>query len=344
MKRVTVRKRIAESRRRDGPRSAPHPEGMRPRFAVSSFRASAILFLTSLVFSCRPDFGERESFVDRAQVLAVRIDPPEAKPGELVTATLLVASPAGPIESPPASWAFCATPKLLTENGSVSAACLAAGVVAIGEGDGAVSSTLPPTGCFDFGPETQSAEVRPRDADVTGGYFLPIRARVRAVSGAEPITAFGFARLGCNLPNAPADAVVAFRAHYKSNVNPALLPVEARLDGATTPLALDQVPRAAHVVFRASWKPEDAETFAVFDVGSQTVVTRRESLRVSWFTTAGSFDRDRTGRTGDEGNEPESFTDNTWTAPDDARAAQLWLVLRDARGGVAFTTFAVRTQ
>lgn len=306
--------------------------------------AALCLLLACLPGACKPDFGERESFVDRAQVLAVRIEPPEAKPGEPVTATLLVASPGGPIETPPASWAFCATPKLLTENGSVSAACLAAGaggVVAIGDAPGGVSAVLPPSGCFDFGPETQSAEVRPRDADVTGGYFLPIRARVAALSGAEPLTAFGFARLACNLPNAPADAVTAFRAQYKSNRSPVLRPIEAHLEGGAAPLALDQVPRGAHVVFRAGWNAEDAETFALFDVASQTVVTRRESLRVSWFTTAGSFDRDRTGRTAEE---PETFTENTWTAPDDARAAQLWVVLRDARGGVAFTTLALTTR
>ena len=79
------------------------------------FRGFALLLLTVLLLSCRPDFGERESFVDRAQVLAVRIDPPEAKPGEPVTATLLVASPSGPIESPrhvsaPAWWRSAKAP------------------------------------------------------------------------------------------------------------------------------------------------------------------------------------------------------------------------------------------
>lgn len=299
------------------------------------------LLLALLPGACKPDFGERESFVDRAEVLAVRVEPPEAKPGDLVTTTLLVASPEGPIAGAPASWAFCATPKLLTENGSVSAACVGTGVVPIGDAPGGIGALLPGSGCFDFGPETQSAEVRPRDADVTGGYFLPIRARVTAASGREPLTAFGFARLTCNLPNAPADAVTAFRAQYKANRNPVLLPVTARLAGSTAPLALDQVPRGAHVVFRAGWNAEDAETYALFDVTSQTVVTRRESLRVSWFTTAGGFDRDRTGRTGEEA---ETFTENEWTAPDDARTTQLWVVLRDARGGVSFTTFAVTTR
>src|SRR5437016_2540029 len=109
--------------------------------------ARIMVVLAALAAACKPDFGEQESFVDRTQVLAVRIDPPEAKPGERVTTTLLVASPAGTVEAPAASWAFCATPKLLTENGSVSAACLAGGVVEIGEARGGVTAPLPMTGC-----------------------------------------------------------------------------------------------------------------------------------------------------------------------------------------------------
>lgn len=297
--------------------------------------------LAALVPSCKPDFGERESLVDRTLVLAVRIEPPEAKPGETVTATLLVASPDGPLVAPPASWAFCATPKLLTENGSVSAACLRAdGVAPVGDAPGGIHAALPATGCFNFGPETQSAEVRPRDADVTGGYYVPIRARV-AVSGApEPLTAFGFARLVCNLANAPADAATRFRAEYKSNENPTLLPIEARLETGAT-IALTDVPRGARVVLRAPWRPEDAEAYALFDVQSQAVVTRRESLRVSWFTTAGTYEHDRTGRSEAE---PESFTENLWTAPDDARTSHLAFVLRDARGGLSFATATATTR
>ena len=95
------------------------------------------------------------------------------------------------------------------------------------------------------------------------------------------------------------------------------------------------------MVLRAAWRPEDAETYALFDVQNQTIVTRRESLRVSWYATAGSYVQDRSGRTEDE---PETFTENTWTAPDDARVSFLSFVLRDARGGMAFTTVAVTTR
>ena len=300
------------------------------------------LGLAALVPSCKPDFGERESLIDRTQVLAVRIEPPEAKPGEAIATTLLVVSPDGPLEAPATSWAFCSTPKLLTENGSVSAACLGPdGIAPIGDARGGISAALPASGCVEFGPETQSAEVRPRDPDVTGGYYLPIRAHVAGVGGsAEPLTAFGFARLVCDLANAPADAAARFRSEYKRNTNPTLLPIEARLESGGT-LLLSEVPRGARVVLRATWRPEDAESYALFDVRSQLIVTRRESLRVSWFTTAGSYAHDRSGRTDAE---PESFTENVWTAPDDARTSHLAFVLRDARGGVAFATATATTR
>jgi hypothetical protein len=302
--------------------------------------ALAAALLAVCVPGCKPDFGERESLVDRTQIIAVRIDPPEAKPGETVTTSLLVVSPAGPVDAPPTSWAFCATPKLLTENGAVSAACLANGVVPIGDARGGVSALLPMSGCFDFGPETQSAEVRPRDADITGGFFLPVRARIAGDAAESPI-AFGFARLVCNLADAPADLATQFRAQYVRNRNPTLLPIDIHLAGASTPAALDAIPRGARVVIRASWRPEDAEAYALFDVQNQVIVTRRESLRVSWFTTAGSYALDRSGRNEDE---PEAFTENTWTAPDEARVSHLSLVLRDARGGMDFTTVAVTTR
>ena len=49
----------------------------------------------ALVAACRPDLGDRESLITQTRVLAVRGEPPEAKAGETVSYTLLVASPQG---------------------------------------------------------------------------------------------------------------------------------------------------------------------------------------------------------------------------------------------------------
>lgn len=287
--------------------------------------------------ACKPDFGERISAIGATRVLAVRADPPEAAPGtDRVSYTLLVASPEGTVEAPAASFAYCATPKLLTENGAVSAACLRDGVAPIGDARGSIAAVVPADACFTFGPETKSQDQRPRDADVTGGFYQPVRATVSAPEG--PIVAFGFERIRCKLANAPADAAEAFARDYHPNANPTLLPLAASIDGA--PIALDAIARGAHVTLRASWRAEDAERYVAFDPRAQAVVPRRESMRVSWFATGGAFEHDRTGR--DEDDE-EIFSDNGWTAPE-ADAATLWVVLRDARGGVAFATQPVRMR
>ena len=287
----------------------------------------ALVFVLALGAACRPDFGERESFVDRPEVLAVLLDPPEAKPGEMVMTSLVIASPDGPITAPLAAWAFCATPKLLTENGAVSPECLADGVAAIPGGGPSVTVALPTASCSLFGPDVTSADLRPRDPDVTGGFFVPIRARIGQPNG-DALTGFGFARTTCNLANAGSEQVTIFAAQYRPNQNPTLLPLTATVAG--TPVAFDQIPSGASIVLHASWAPTDAESYAYYDPTTSLVTTKRESMRVSWFATAGDFQEDRTGRTE---TEPDAFTDNTWTAPSSAGTAHLWAILRDSRGG-----------
>jgi hypothetical protein len=71
------------------------------------------------------------------------------------------------------------------------------------------------------------------------------------------------------------------------------------------------------------------------------VASRRESLRVSWFTSAGRFAEERTGRS--EGEADVSFSDNTWQAPA-AGVARIWVVLRDDRGGVGWRSYTLRAR
>jgi hypothetical protein len=142
------------------------------------------------------------------------------------------------------------------------------------------------------------------------------------------------------LPIARAARAAGCRAESRRTPNPPRRRAAARIDGGG-PASLGALPRGARVVLRASWRPEDAESYALFDVANQVITTRRESLRVSWFTTAGTYERDRSGRTEDE---PETFTENTWTAPDEARTSHLSFVLRDSRGGVSFASVSATTR
>src|SRR5690606_38831361 len=130
---------LPEARRHPRPPHVGHPR----REARALMRR---VLLLAFVLSCKSDFGDRESLVASTRILAVRAEPPEARPGEVVTYSLLVATPEGAIE-PAADFAHCAVPKLLTENGAVSPACLADGVRPIG-GGASVASAVPQDACF----------------------------------------------------------------------------------------------------------------------------------------------------------------------------------------------------
>lgn len=75
-----------------------------------------------------------------------------------------------------------------------------------------------------------------------------------------------------------------------------------------------------------------AEEYVVYDPESARVETKRESVIVSWFSTAGSYSSERTGDTGEVGSSRAS--ENGWVAPGEG-PARLWAVLRDDRGGIA---------
>ena len=292
----------------------------------------ATAVVSSLLASgaCRPDLGDRDSFVAAPRIVAMKSEPPEAKAGDVVTYSVLVAAPPGSPDEGVVRWAFCASPKALTENNVVSSECLGAGVRPIAGEARTVMTETPVDACALFGPETPPGNFRPRDADQTGGYFQP----VRAVVGAE--TAFGLLRVRCNLANAPVDIARDFAARYRENRNPALRPLGVTLDGV--PRALDRIPAGQRVGLVASWGTGDAESYVAFDVATQSVVDRRESMRVSWFSTGGTFDVDRTGRTE---TETLATSGNGWLSPERAGPATIWIVLRDSRGGVDFATYAV---
>jgi hypothetical protein len=293
-----------------------------------------VLATLALIASCKPELGERESRITHPVILSVRGDPPEAKPGERVSYSLLVATPDGPAPAPTAGWAFCATPKLLGENGAASASCMSgAAVRPIAEQASVALAATPQDACALFGPEVTSADLRPRDPDVTGGFYQPVR-----VSVGETV-AIGLERVACKIANASALDAADYGKRYVANKNPELLPLVALRAGQ--PLALDAVPRGATITLRASWPESSAERYVVYDLERGAVVEHRESLRVSWFATEGTFADDRTGRAEEE---LATFTDDEWTAPDATVTVHLFVVLRDARGGVAFATYDIKVE
>lgn len=293
-------------------------------------RRARIGFFAMSLAACRPEIGDPESLITTTRILAVRSDPAETKPGDAASYSALIASPDGPVTEPALHWAYCKAPKPLTENNAVSTFCLGDAVEPLSAASGpTITTSMPADACSLFGPDTPPGDLRPRDPDVTGGFYQPLRVELGG------LIAFGLERVTCNLPNAPIDIAIDLAEHYKSNQNPSLTPLSATSSGGSAVL-LDQIPRGARVHLEAGWAPDDAEMYPAFDPAAQTIVERREALRVSWFVTGGALDSDVTGRSGDD----YSITSaNDWVAPDAPGEVYLWIVLRDERGGVDFDEY-----
>jgi hypothetical protein len=160
------------------------------------------------------------------------------------------------------------------------------------------------------------------------------------------LTAFALTRLKCSLAGAPLDVIKAWsdpETGYAKNRAPALNGLALiAADGAGTTLAPDQtpvtVPSGAAVTLSAALAADASETYPWFDRDRQVLEPRRESLSLSWFTSAGEFSSDRTGR-GESETAAESR--NRWIAPvvTAPTTVHLWLVLRDSRGGVDFAAY-----
>jgi hypothetical protein len=301
--------------------------------------------------ACRPDFEDRAALVLRTRILAVQAEPPESLPGRAVRYRALVAGPQGTLAFTPLAWSFCTEPKPLTENNVVSSRCLATELAPLIESPGAIlTASTPPDACRLFGPDPPPGMFRPRDPDVTGGYYQPLRVEVAAGAGAGatagpsagaaagPERAIALERVRCNLARAPADLAQAFRMHYLPNQNPviealALLSSES----PPQPIAPDRVPPGASIELEVRWPSESAERYLLFDVDREALLEQREALDASWFATAGTIRRRRTGP--DRDGETRART--TWLAPARAGQAFIWVVLRDSRGGLAFRDLEV---
>jgi hypothetical protein len=313
---------------------------------------------------CVPDFEDDLSLVTAPRVLSIQAEPAEAKPNETVTLSALVVGP-DPFAPPAqASFALCVERKPLTELGPVSPGCLvepsarSSALLPLGFGDG-VSATLPSDACRLFGPsrpEPKEGEPagRPVDPDATGGYYEPVTVRVEAARD----LAVGAIRVLCPLPAVTQAQSIEFSARYRPNHNPALASLELFRAGGSTALTPDpaateplvELEPGERVTLRAGWlacpdEPDGncpgAESYVWFDPELRAVTTQRESIRISWFASAGKFKSERSGR--DE-SELETDSENTWVAPSSPGEVRLWLVIRDSRGGQSWRTYLVAVR
>ena len=285
-----------------------------------------------LFAACDDPLVDDSSKVTAPRVLAVRVDPPEAAPGEVVNVTALIAGPSGTLTDISPRWGLCNERKPLADPGPVSPLCAnGEGLLQpVGEGLG-VAVTLPKDACRFFGPDRPPPKDgepagRPVDPDPTGGFYQPLFLQGAPLT--EPTLAE--LRVACGIGAAPQAAIVGFGERYKRNTNPAPGDI-------VVPTSL---PAGQRGIIRIGWPhcPSadscgGSEIYTVYDPESRTLGERREVFRVSWFATRGTFDVPRTGAS----DEPEVFgSSNGFTVPNEPGPLTIWVVVRDDRGGVGY--------
>lgn len=315
----------------------------------------ATLLLSALLpGACRPALDDDLSHVDGPRILAVQVEPAEAKPGELVTMRALYTDGTAALSAAPLAWSFCVARRALAEATALSAACLEGAdgaLVPLGVAS-EVRGAVPADACRQFGPDRPLGRPgepagRATDPDPTGGYYQP--GVVRA-PGADD--ALFEVRIRCGLAGATQDDVAELERTYRVNTNPRLEDVvvthadgrvESVADGAEIAAAPGETLRV-----RASWPAcgdgaacGGAERYPACDVDIRRLVTRRESMRVSWLATRGRFADARSGRAEDD---EARDVETTWTAPVAGAGAPVavWMVTRDARGGTGMRSLRVR--
>jgi hypothetical protein len=302
-------------------------------------RASAtctISVLIPILAACEPALDQRLDVIASPRILAITSSPAEVVAGAAASYTILAASPSGPLTTAP-SWDLCTAPKPPTDDDSVSTGCIdtQSALVALGTGPTA-TATIPANACMQFGPDVPPGGFRPRDPDSTGGYYQPVRASADDIDAG---LAFGFTRITCNLPGVTAELLSEYLTEYVANQNPTLEPLA--LAQGDAPIAPAAVPASSAITLTAAWPAQAVESYLYYDPVSQTLITRREAMRVSWFTTAGAIAVDASAV--GEGDDALTVS-TTWTTPSTPGAVWLWLVLRDSRGGMATQTVAVTVQ
>lgn len=312
---------------------------------MSCFNRRSFLAVASCValVACKPSVGQAPSLITDYTLLAVRGEPPEARPGSNVTYSFLLASPQGTVDTAEAVWDICQTPKPPSESNSVASACTGAPDAGVGIAGQTFTAPMPTQACRLFGPIAPppvpgQAAVRPRDPDTTGGFYLPVQVWLPNTT-AGAISGFAMERITCNLANASRDIVGRYNNEYTANQDPRIDRadvVDASGNGAE--LSLTPVPVSANATINLEVVVADgsSEVFPVYDQEAMTLVDQAETLRVSWFASGGSFEHDRT--TVESGT---LSSGNRWTCPGVPGIYWVWLVLRDSRGGTDFKSYAV---
>jgi hypothetical protein len=320
-------------------------------------RRTSTALLALALGACTPSFSDQTSIVQGPRLLAVQAVAPEAALGGSFALTALYVGPAGQEDPSALNWDTCLQQKPVGEPGPIAPVCFvdsSGDLLPFGTG-GSVHGTIPESACQLFGPDSPPPQpgqpsARPTDPDSTGGFYLPIR--VKSGDGDWSVAP---ERIACPPSGVTEDVFTAFMSGYHLNENPVAASLSlADQDGGATAVAPDapgkgpglSVSRGQRVNLTVAWPTcptapaacDGAEAYIAVDPTTKQLVGRRESMVTSWYATGGTLDLDRVGR--DEGD-LATTAENAWTAPASPTTVHLWVVLRDARGGIGWESYTI---
>ncbi|HXU70371.1 MAG TPA: hypothetical protein VN947_13635 [Polyangia bacterium] len=276
-----------------------------------------LLVLALAVAGCGNSF-DPASFVDKLRLLAVEAEPPEIPFGATSMLAATATNPGG--STPTVTWDACLLPPPPGTGETVNQDCVSLPegdpmLIAFGSGD-RVTATMPMLDLTQVGLPDQ-----------TNGVYLPVRLKLEA--DGNTLTAFYSLRIyvGFLLPGTPP-----------ANQNPTLtdiVTVPAEDAGASEETPLDPTtPAPVHandeIDLRALLTGDSQETYQVYDGNPATTMPRSvtETVKVSWFATAGHFTNDVTGV-----DKPDTALVLDKHLPASGSTIDLWAVARDERGG-----------
>ncbi|MEN9785734.1 MAG: hypothetical protein RLZZ299_998 [Pseudomonadota bacterium] len=277
--------------------------------------------------------------IDRLRVLGVAAEPAEAHPGDVVSFRALVVSPGAPVGA--VVWLAClqgdASGNGCTPDASVFTEAFADGAV-----DAAEQQALQDAGLVGVEPflapswtiPATALDGLPEDARVEGfSAFVNVSALPGTADGAS-----GAAPVDVEAGLQADDVELAFKrlpisSNPQPNRNPSLDGIE--VDGV---LVADggavEVAAGAQVELSPSI-PDDSREAYVFRTRAGVDEPRTEELWVQWYAEDGAFEQDVS---------VDPFLDRAWTAPGSAGTVGMWVVVRDRRGGMAWTSLTVRVR
>ncbi|MFT3925640.1 MAG: hypothetical protein QM778_24075 [Myxococcales bacterium] len=250
------------------------------------------------------------------QVLGILAEPAEAAPGTPISVTLLVAGEDGLRSDVAVRWSLCRTPKALSESGFASRSCVAGEDPALPERGVVANVRVPADACARFGG-ADAADLRPRDADPSGGYYQPLR-----VALPETQVSLERLRLLCPLRDAPLAIAQDYAASYVANRNPAF-------DEAAEAV-VSSVQPGAEIDLRVRAQISSFERYMVYEHGTNRLQTRTESLEVAWHVSRGEV-LESQGAVAADGSAQTRFR-----APAGGGDVLVWVILRDDRGGLNY--------